>query len=100
MATTKPDGKSGSSAPQRSDTQALTELNQRSAGLGIWEVGIFYPTMYHWTWTPKGNVHQKSGTGFRCTFVSLMDPSQYVNAQIIMRSDNMAPLEQAEAKFT
>ena len=91
----KPD----SAASQRADTLALVELNQRSAGLGLWDVGIFRPAIHHFKWTPKATGREKTGADFRCTLVSVRDPSQYVNAHISMRSDNMKPLEQAEAKF-
>ena len=93
------ESKPASAAPQRADTQELAELNQRSAGLGIWDVGVFHPAMHFWTWTPKGGGREKPGAAFRCTLVSLGDPSQYVTAHMSMRSDNMAPLKQAEAKF-
>ena len=41
----------------------------------------------------------KTGAAFRCILVSLLDHSQYVSAHLLMRSDNMAPVQQAEAKF-
>ena len=37
------ESKAASAASQRAETQALAELNQRSAGLGLWDVGIFRP---------------------------------------------------------
>ena len=40
-----------SAASQRADTQALVELNQRSAPLGVWDVGIFRPVMHRYTYT-------------------------------------------------
>ena len=43
---------------------------------------------------------RKKGTAFRCTLVSLVDPSQYVNAHHQMRFDgNMAPLQKAQVRF-
>ena len=62
-------------------------------------MSIFRPYIYEWTYTPKATGQPKAGAAFRCTLVSVLDPSQYVNAHIQMRSDNMAPLQQAEAKF-
>ena len=96
----KNDGsKPASAAEQHADTQALPELNQRSAGLGLWDVGIFNPAIHHFRWTAKATGREKTGADFRCTLVSASDPSQYVNAHMSMRSDNMGPLQQAEAKF-
>ena len=96
----KNDGsKPASAADQRAETQALAELNQRSAGLGLWDVGVFHPIMHHYQWTTKASGRKKTGAEFRCTLVSVSDPSQYVSARITMRSDNMGPLEEAEAKF-
>ena len=96
----KNDGsKPASAASQCAETQALAELNQRSAGLGLWDVGIFRPHIHDYKWTPKNTSQAKSGADFRCTLVSVRDPSQYVNAHISMRSDKKAPLEQAQAKF-
>ena len=89
--------KSGSAASQRADTQALAELNQRSAGLGTWDVAIFNPGMHYWTWTHKGTGRDLNGAAFRCILVSVLDPSQYVGAHLLMRSDKMAPLQQAES---
>ena len=81
------------------ETQALPELNQRSAGLGSWDIGVFRPRINDYKYTPKNSNHEKSGADFRCILVSARDPSQYVSASIQMRSDNMAPLKQAEGKF-
>ena len=81
------------------DDQALAELNQRSAGLGLWNVGIFHPAIHEWKYTTKATGQLKAGAAFRCTLVSLLDASQYVNAHMMMRSDNMTPLREAEAKF-
>ena len=96
---TKTESESASAASQRADTQALAELNQRSAGLGLWDVSIFRPYIHEWKYTPKATGQPKAGAAFRCTLVSVLDPSQYVNAHIQMRSGNMAPLQQAAAKF-
>ena len=96
---TRTESESASAASQRADTQALAELNQRSAGLGLWDVSIFHPAIYTWKYTTKATGQPKAGAAFRCTLVSLIDPSQYVNAHIQMRSGNMVPLQEAEAKF-
>ena len=88
-----------SAASQRADTQALAELNQRSAALGQWDVGIFRPAIHEWKYTTKSTSQPKTGKAFRCTLVSVLDPSQYVSAHVQMRSDNTTPLQQAQAKF-
>ena len=88
-----------SAASQRADTQALAELNQRSAALGQWDVSIFRPGIHEWKYTTKSTSQPKTGKAFRCTLVSDLDPSQYVNAHVQMRSDNTTPLQEAEAKF-
>ena len=97
--TTNNGSKPASAASQRAETQALAELNQRSAGLGLWDVGIFRPQLHEYTYTQKTTGQEKSGADFRCTLVSVRDPSQYVSAHISMRSGNMEPLQQAQAKF-
>ena len=86
-------------ASQRAETLALVELNQRSAALGLWDVGTFRPVMHNFKFTQKSTGQPKQGADFRCTFVSISDPTQYVSAHISMRSDNMTPLQQAMAKF-
>ena len=86
-------------ASQHSDTQALAELNQRSAVLGQWDVGIFRPAIHEWKYTIKSTRQPKTGKAFRCTLVSVLDPSQYVSAHVQMRYDNVTPLQEAEAKF-
>ena len=88
-----------SAASQRADTLALAELNQRSAALGQWDVGIFRPYIHEWKYNIKSTSQPKTGKAFRCTLVSDLDPSQYVNAYVQMRSDNTTPLREAEAKF-
>ena len=95
----KEESKLASAASQRAETLALAELNQRSAGLGQWDVGIFRPHISEFTYTQKTTGQVKSGADFRCTLVSFSDPSQYVNAHMSKRSDNMTPLQQAQAKF-
>ena len=89
----------GSAASQRADTRALAELNQRSAALGQWDVSIFRPAIHEWKYTTKSTSQPKTGKAFRCTLVSVLDPSQYVNAYLQMRSDNTTPLQEAEGKF-
>ena len=97
---TNTESQSGSgAAAQRADTQALAELNQRSAGLGQWDVSVYNPAKHEWKYTPKGTGQAKTGAAFRCILVSLLDHSQYVSAHLVMRSDNMVPLQQAGAKF-
>ena len=88
-----------SAASQRADTLALAELNQRSASLGQWDVSIFRPNIHEWKYNTKSTSQSKTGKAFRCTLVSVLDPSQYINAYVQMRSDNTTPLQEAEGKF-
>ena len=97
--TTKEESKPASAASPCAESQALAELNQRSARLGVWEVGIFCPHIHEWKWTDKKSQSEKSGAEFRCILVSVRDASQYVIAHINMRSDNREPLKKAETKF-
>merc|ERR1712079_406427 len=62
-------------------------------------VSIYNPAKHGWKYTPKATGQPQTGAAFRCTLVSLLDHSQYVSAHLLMRSANMAPLQQAEAKF-
>ena len=74
---TNTESQSGSgAAAQRADTQALAELNQRSAGLGQWDVSVYNPAKHEWKYTPKGTGQAKSGAAFRCIIVPLLDHSQ------------------------
>ena len=78
----------------------LAELNQRSAPLGSWDVGIFNPGIERWTHTDKKSYSQKEGAAFRCYPVLLSDPRQYVRGEIGMRNSDMKPLQAAEKQFT
>ena len=80
-------------------TLALPELNQRSCGLGAWDVACFNPYLQEYTFTAKNTSQQKNGADFRITFVSTSDPSQYVTAHLSMKAENMSPLQQAKEKF-
>ena len=48
-----------SAATQRADSQALSELNERSCEVGHWEVGTFRPAIHQYKWITK----TKSSTG-------------------------------------
>ena len=91
--------KPGGVDSHHADTQTLTELNQRSASIGLWDVSVFRPTMHYWKYKQKSSGQERNGADFRCTLVSVHNPEQYVSAHITMRSDKMGPLQQAEAKF-
>ena len=97
--TTTDETKAASAVSQRAETLALVELNQRSAGLGSWEVGIYRPHIHDYKWTDKKTGQEKIGAAFRCILVLVGDPSQYVSAHLSMRSDNKAPLHKALDKF-
>ena len=72
----------------------LQELNQRSATIGKWDVGIFRPRIE--TWAPA---NKSPGAAFRCMLVSSCDPSKYMAAEWPMRDKNREPLNRAEQKF-
>ena len=42
-------------------TLALPELNQRSCGLGAWDVAYFNPSLPEYTYTAKNTSQQKNG---------------------------------------
>ena len=98
-----PDAQSGDSqpatlAPEASNSKIipplhLSELNERSARLGLWHVGIFQPQIDEWTWQDKNTGQQKRGAAFRCLLVSMLNPSEYVVAQQSMRNGNRAALD-------
>ena len=79
---------------------SLGELNQRSAGLGAWDVGSFHPELKKYTYAAKDGTGQKAGATFRVILVSVADPSLYVDAHLTMRSGNIDPLKRAEEKFS
>ena len=78
----------------------LADLNQRSASLGSWDVGIFNPGIERWTYIDKKSKSQKEGAAFRCYLVLLSDPRQYVRGEIGMRNSDLKPPQAAEKKFT
>ena len=66
---TRTESESASAASQRADTQALAELNQRSAGLGLWDVGIFHPAIHEWKFTTKATGQLKTGVQTQISLV-------------------------------
>jgi hypothetical protein len=88
-----------SAGAHRADSQSLTELNERSAGLGTWDVGIFHPYINEYKYISKQTRKETKGASFNCILVSLTDPSQYVAVQVTMRSGKMEPLTKLQTKF-
>ena len=86
-------------ANDKNETQALAELNQRSAQLAQWDVGVFHTQIHEYKYVSKATSQPKDGAEFRCLFVSVRNPSQYVVARRSMRSGNKAPLQAALEKF-
>ena len=80
-------------ATQAIEPPHLSELNQRSANLGCWEVGVFNPCIEDFEWTDKNTGQQKQGTAYRCYLISCRNPSQYVAAQQLMRNGNRNALD-------
>jgi hypothetical protein len=88
-----------SGVPQPAVLQ-LAELNQRSASLGSWDIGMFKPEIHEWIYTEKKTSQKKKGAAFRGLLVSLSNPSHYARGEIFMRSEKKEPLEQAKKKLT
>ena len=87
-------------ATQAIEPLHLSELNQRSANLGCWEVGVFNPCIEDFGWTDKNTGQQKQGTAYRCYLISCRNRSQYVVAQQSMRNGNRSALDRAYQLFT
>ena len=83
-------------APKESKPLALLELNQRSAALATFDIGIVYPRIEEYDYGPNNNKH---GAAFRGLIVSLQNPQHYASAELSMRGTNRKPLEDAKAKF-
>ena len=81
-----------------SKSQCLSQLNQRSALLGSWEVGVFNPNLHKYVYNAKQSGKPRQGADFRCILVSIDDRSQYIVGHLSMRFDNMKPLTDAESK--
>jgi hypothetical protein len=88
-----------SSGVSQPATLQLAELNQRSASLGTWDVGVFNPHIDEWTYTEKSSGRCKNGAAFRCLLVYLSDPSQYVKGEIVAKNQDRKSLEAAMLKF-
>ena len=60
-------------------TLSLTELSQRSASIGTWQVGVFHPitNKYHYFWEGK----RRNNVNFCCYLVSANDQSHYCLAE-------------------
>jgi len=80
-------------------SMSLPELNKGSAGLGLWDVGVFHPCIRHYKYTAKHNGKETKGATFSCILVSLTNPSEYVVGNVAMRAGKMEPLTKAEKKF-
>ena len=93
------DPSSDSSGVAQPAVLQLAELNQRSASLGSWDIGIFAPEIHEWTYTQKHTQQKIQGAAFRCLLVSLTNPSHYAKGEIPMRSNRREPLEQAKKKL-
>ena len=77
----------------------LAELNQRSASLGSWDIGMFKPEIHEWTYSDKKTLKQVNGAIFRVLLVSLTHPNHYAKGEIFMRNEKKEPLEQAKKKY-
>ena len=68
----------GSGVSQSATVLALAELNQRSAKLGTWDVGVFQPRIIPYTWKDRKTGQHKAGANFKCLLVSLADRRSYM----------------------
>jgi hypothetical protein len=90
---------STSGVAQPAESLKLCELNQRSAGLGEWEVICFHPHIREYEYSLKNATGKKKGADFRVILVSRTDHTQYVSAHMSMKGSDMAPLIAARDKF-
>ena len=90
---------SPAAATQAIEPLHLSELNQRSANLGCWEVGVFSPCIEDFQWTDKNTGQQKQIAAYRCLLVSCRNRSQYVAAQQTMRNGNKSALDRVYQRF-
>ena len=88
-----------SAGARRAALMTLGELNQRSASLGVWEVGVCQAHLRTYTYISKRTGQEMKGATFSCLFVSLQDPGEYVAASVPMKGQKMEPLYKAETKF-
>ena len=92
-----PTGTSGPSGVAQPAALQFAELNQRSASLSEWDVGIFHAGIEEWTYKDKTTMLEKKGAAFRCLLVSLSHPNQYARGEVTMGKDDRTPLNQADA---
>ena len=85
-------------APTQSKPLSLAELNQRSAPLAAFNIGIVHPRIEDYEYNDKSN-HKKKGATFRCLIVCLENGQHYATAELTMRGTNRKPLEDAQGKF-
>ena len=77
----------------------LKTLNNRSAAVNKFDVGIFHPVLHEYTYEDKKNGVKKNGKTFHCLLVSTQDQAQYAAATLTMRGTNDTPIREAQAKF-
>ena len=77
----------------------LSELNQRSAPLGVWNVCLFHVREENWTFKGKATRLDKKGAAVKVILVDVGDPSQYATGQLNIVGGNRIPLTRAKDKF-
>ena len=92
------EGQASSSGVSQPAELHLAELNQRSASLGSWDVGVCNTVIDEWTYFDK-NGQSRKGAAFRCLLVYLGEPGQYVKGEIGMRNQDAQPLVTAKGNF-
>jgi len=84
--------------PKQEVPFSLAELNQRSAPLATFDIGIGYPRIDDYEYNDKAN-QKKKGATFRCIIVCLQNNQHYATAELTMRGTSRRPLEDAVKKF-
>ena len=77
----------------------VSELNQRSAPLGVWNVCSFHVREEEWTFKDKATRLDKKGAALKIILVNVRGPSQYATGQLNMVGGNKIPLTRAKDKF-
>ena len=83
-------------ANQPAATKELPMLNQRSAGLAAFDIGIFRPKLHAYPYKDKKTNEMKKGQTFRSILVSRENPAAYLQAELSRRGTDAQPLEAAD----
>ena len=90
-------GVAAASAPQPGVAE-LHELQPRSAPFGTWEVAVYHPEIYEYSYQWNGKMVQQRM--FRCMLVSTTKPHVYCVGEVRAGKARPRALEEALKKFT